>query len=206
MKIDRKRFTILIGILLLSVLIAALILRGTKNNPVLPITDISLCDQDPRGLCVITFGSTLPDLMVINFQLPEEGYPVFQVKGMNRGMTYDYSCNVEEAVPTSVFCTGPRTPLGEYIEVEAYSVAENLLLARGKIFVSAVMVWTPSGIINTPSPDENLTATAAAGTTIPTETFTIPTQVFVTPILETAYPNPSLIIQTPVPGTAYPNP
>ena len=196
----------MIGILLVSVLIAVLILRDAKNNPAPPVTDISLCDQDPRGLCVITFGSTLPDLMVINFQLPEEGYPVFQVKGMNRGMTYDYSCNVEEAVPTSVFCTGPRTPLGEYIEIEVYSVEENSLLARGKIFISAIMVWTPSGILNTPSPDESLTATAATGTTIPTETFTIPTQIFVTPTLETAYPNPSLIIQTPLPGTAYPNP
>ena len=190
----------------MSVLIAASILRGTKNNPVPPITDITLCDQDPRELCIITFGSTLPDRMVINFQLPEEDYPVFQVKGLNRGMTYDYSCNVEEAVPTSVFCTGPRTPLGEYIGIEVYSVAENSLLARGKIFISAIMIWTPSGIMDTPLSDESLTATAAAGTTIPTETFTIPTQVFVTPILETAYPNPSLIIQTPLPGTAYPNP
>ena len=190
----------------MSVLIAALILRGTKNNPVPPITDISLCDQDPRGLCVITFGSTLPDLMVINFQLPEEDYPVFQVKGLNRGVIYEYPCTVAEEVPTSVYCTGPRTPLGEYIEIEVYSVEENSLLARGKIFISAIMVWTPSGILNTPSPDESLTATAATGTTIPTETFTIPTQIFVTPILGTAYPNPSLIIQTPLPGTAYPNP
>ncbi len=144
--------------------------------------------------------------MVINFQLPEEDYPVFQVKGLNRGMTYDYSCTVDEAMPTSVFCTGPRTLLGEYIEIEVYSVEENLLLARGKIFISAIMIWTPSGIMDTSLSDESLTATAATGTTIPTETFTIPTQVFVTPTMDTAYPNPSLIIQTPLPGTAYPNP
>ena len=196
----------MIGILLLSVLIAALILRGAKNNPVPQITDIGLCDQDSRELCIVTFGANGPDRMVINFQSPAEDYPLFHVKGSNRGVIYEYPCTVAEEVPTSVYCTGPRTPLGEYIEIEVYSVAENSLLAHGKIFVSAVMVWTPSDIMDTPSPDENLTATAATGTTIPTETFTIPTQIFVTPILETAYPNPSLIIQTPLPGTAYPNP
>lgn len=194
------------GILLLSVLIAALLLRDTKNNPVPQITDITLCDQDPRELCIVTFGANGPDRMVINFQSPAEDYPLFHVKGSNRGVIYEYPCTVAEEVPTSVYCAGPRTPLGEYIEIEVYSVAENSLLARGKIFVSAVMVWTPSGIMDTPSPDDSLTATAATGTTIPTETFTIPTQVFVTPTLETAYPNPSLIIQTPLPGTAYPNP
>jgi hypothetical protein len=154
-----------------------------------------LCDQDPRELCIVTFGSNSPDRMVINFQLPEEDYPVFQVKGLNRGMIYDYPCNVDEAVPTSVFCTGPRTPLGEYIELEVYSLAENFLLARGKIFISAVMVWTPSGMADTSPPNESPIATAATGTTVPTQTFVIPTQIFVT-----AYPNP------PLPGTAYPNP
>jgi hypothetical protein len=208
-KIDRKRLFIITGILMVSsILLIALILRGVKNNAAPPASDITLCDQNQRDLCIVTFGANGPDRMVINFQLPKEDYPLFSVKGLNRGITYDYDCYVAEAVPTSVYCSGPRTPLGDYIELEVYSVEENFLLAHGKIFVSAVIVWTPSGMTYTPSPNGTPSITATTATALPTQTIVIPTQTPVTPSMETAYPNPNppLIIFTPVPGTGYPNP
>ena len=192
------------GILLAFILIAALILRGAKNNTAPPVADITLCDQNPRELCIVTFGADEPARMMINFQLPKADFPVFNVKGVNRGITYDYSCYTTETGSTSVYCTGPRTPLGEYIELEVYSVEENFLLARGKIFVSAVIVWTPAGITNTPSANGTPAATSGTGTAGTTQASVTPspTQTRITPRPGTAYPNPP----RPLPGTAYPNP
>lgn len=185
------------GILLTSILVIVLILRGAKNNTV-PPSDIALCDQNPGELCIVTFGANDPDRMVINFQLPDEEYPVFYVKGLNRGITYDYSCYSGEDAPTSVYCTGPRTPLGEYIELEVYAVEDNLLLARGRIFVSAVIVWTPASITATPSINDTPAATSATEGTGTVETGTVePFQTNVT--------TPQAGV-TPSPGTAYPNP
>lgn len=207
---NRKRIFLIAGILLASSLIIALILSVVKNNAASPVSNITMCDQNSSELCIVTFGADGPGYIVINFQLPKEDYPIFNVKGINRGITYDYSCQAAEDKPMNIYCNGPRTPLGEQIEIEVYSIEDNLLLARGKIVVSSIVVWTPSSIANTPLPSDTpsptVTATAkitTSGTVVPTQTGVIPTQTNnatrVPP--QTAYPNPN-----PTKAPAYPNP
>lgn len=184
--------------MVVSIVVIALTLSGKQKGPAPTVTDIALCDRNPRELCVVTFGASDPGLMAINFQLPQEDYPAFHVTGLSRGISYEYSCHTDEEFPTSVFCTGPRTPLGEYIELEVYAVEGNIPLARGKIFVAAVMVWTPGSIITTSLTSE----TPVAPDETPTE-FPIP---FFTPPTEIVYPNPDQSFMTPFPAPAYPNP
>lgn len=112
--------------------------------------------------------------MIINIQPPDADYPLFHVKASNRGIVNDYECMALSG-STSVSCSGARTPLGEYLEVEVYSAAEDMLMARGRFIVSALIRTTPGSMINTPNPTTEFTPN-------PTAEFT--------PLPGTAYPNP----------------
>ncbi len=178
--------------------------------------DLTLCDQDASDLCVVTFGADSQNLMVIHFQLPNEGYPEFYAKATNRGKTNMYSCEVDEVeavdepwvdkaetdetkvietAPTRVYCTGVRTPLGETIDIEVYTIDKDKLIARGTFLVSAIALATPiSQPTSTPNGEETPTFVPS-----PTPTFMelspIPTQSESTPT-----PTP-----TSTPDTGYPN-
>lgn len=188
---ERKRLFIILGTLLVSLLIIVLVVRGRLNKTNSLVPDITLCGQNLGELCIITFVATDPGLMAINFQLTGDDYPLFYVKGLNRGMSYDYSCYPSDTVPLSVYCTGPRTPLGESIELEVYDVENNTLLARGKVVVAAFIVWTPAGVPSltaiTATPATAIIATPLSGSATPPS----PTQTAVTTTIPvTAYPNP----------------
>jgi hypothetical protein len=180
--------------------------------------DLTLCDQDASDLCVVTFGADSQNLMVIHFQLPNEGYPEFYAKATNRGKTNLYSCEVDEVeavdepwvdkaetdetkvietAPTRVYCTGVRTPLGETIDIEVYTIDKDKLIARGTFLVSAIAVVTPiSQPTSTlsgeetptfvPSPTEDIVPTFSEFTPSPTQGELTPTP---TPTLDTGYPN-----------------
>lgn len=136
------------------------------RKPKLEVDKITLCDIDSSRLCIVNFGADLPGNMIISFQLPDADYPLFHVKASNRGIVNDYVC---EAVPdtTSVSCGGARAPLGEYLEVEVYSTAEEALMAQGRFIVSALIRTTPNSSLGIPTPTGEST-----------------------PIPGTAYPNP----------------
>ncbi len=123
-------------------------MRRAKNA----VVNITLCDVEAGELCVIAFGIDPADNMIINFQLPDAAYPLFHVKASNRGNVHTYSCEVITAEPTSVYCSGARTPLGESIDMEVYAVKGDKLLARGKFLVSALIRVTPNTQIGTPTP------------------------------------------------------
>ena len=116
-----KRYFVISGVLLVSILIISLVVINARK-PKDGVLEISQCNEDASELCVVTFGLDDQDNMVINFQLPKADYPLFYVKASNRGSVNTYSCEVVTAEPTSVFCRGMRTPLGEYIDMEVYAV------------------------------------------------------------------------------------
>ena len=178
--------------------------------------DLTLCDQDASDLCVVTFGADSQNLMVIHFQLPNEGYPKFYVKATNRGKTNMYSCEVDdveavdetrvdkaetdetkviETVPPRVYCTGVRTPLGETIDIEVYTIDKDMLIARGTFLVSAIALATPiSQPTSTANGEETPTFVPSPNPTY-MELSPIPTQSESTPT-----PTP-----TSTPDTGYPN-
>ena len=160
-------------------------LRRTKDV----VTDLTLCDVDASELCVVTFGTDILDNMIINFQLPDADYPLFYVKASNRGNVNAYPCEVVTAVPTSVYCSGARTPLGEYIDMKVYATKGDVLIARGKFSVSALVRATSIDFGGTPT-------TPGAST---------PTPGIATPNPSTNTPTPTTE-STATPGTAYPNP
>jgi hypothetical protein len=119
-------------------------LFGSTNKSVEPdVINVTLCDTDASNLCVVNFGANDLNRMVINLQLPKADYVLFYVKAANRGTIRVYTCEVAEAVPTSVYCTGVRTPLGETIDIEVYTTDGDKLIARGTFLVSAIALSTP---------------------------------------------------------------
>lgn len=154
-------------------------LRGPKQIT----AEITLCDVDASELCVVTFGTDSPDSMIITFQLPDADYPLFYVKASNRGIANTYPCTVVTDMPTGVNCSGARTRLGEYIDIEVYTIEGDTLIAQGRFIITALM-----------------RATAVNST----QTTAIPSQSTSTPAV---VPSPlTPVTSTPTPGTAYPNP
>jgi hypothetical protein len=166
-------------------------LRGSLNKDVeTQVAEVTLCDENASDLCVVTFGANSLNRMVIYFQLPSADYVPFYVKADNRGTVNVYSCEVDENILTSVYCTGVRTPLGETIDVEVYTTAENKLVGRGTFLILAIALSTPAsqpleGSIQEPVP----TSIPAPGEFIfPTESAE-PFPKIPTPE-DPAYPNP----------------
>jgi hypothetical protein len=141
--------SIILGLIfLLCWLVAAILfiknLRGLAEKNIEPaVVDMKLCDDDASDLCIVNFGANNLNRMVINFKLPDEDFPAFYLKAANRESVGVYSCEVTEAVPTSAYCTGVRTPLGETIDIEVYSTYGDKLIGRGTFLVSAIALATP---------------------------------------------------------------
>lgn len=186
---NQKQLIIILGAIGIIILLAWFAIRpfikniGSSNNDQV-ITEITLCDVDDRDLCVVSFGTDKTDRMVVNFQLPNADYPAFYIHGANKNMDNRYPCEVAEAAPTSVYCTGERTPLGEAIDIEVFAADSDLLIARGVITVSAMVISTPINLTPTPG-SETGTPTS---TVLPSPTPTIRISPTSTP--DPAYPNP----------------
>ena len=191
---ERKNFFTILGVIsavLLLVLVAAFPLIknliSPKDNSSQNAARITLCDKDASDLCIVTFGAGIADDMVIIFQLPKENYPAFYVKASNKGVENTYTCEADSSSPTIIFCTGVRTPLGELLDVQAYSAEGDLLIANGTFMVSSIAMafssntgFGPLGKIVTPTPTGLAISTSSTPEATPTITSTP----------DTAYPNP----------------
>lgn len=153
-------------------LLISLVIVSLRRTRVV-VTNINMCDVNAGELCVVTLGVDDQDNLIVSFQLPSADYPLFYLKASNKGNVNTYPCEVITDTPTSVFCSGIRTPLGEYIDMEVYTSEGDALLARGKLLVTALMRVTPVTSFGTPT-----------STPAPTPTATS------TPLPATAYPNP----------------
>lgn len=198
-KLKQNRLFIILGAAAITLVLAWFVITSvfnkTNNKNTQVVTEITLCDLDSSELCIVTFGANNLNRMVINFQLPSADYPGFYAKAKSRGNINVYPCETADAVPTSAYCTGIRTPLGESIDVEVYSTDGDILLAHGTFFVSAILLSTPAE--ETTSVSENGTPRA---TRTPTKTPTpAETETALTPTVDNGYPNPTS-------NAAYPNP
>lgn len=170
--------------------------RERDTTPTAIVTDITACDVDDSVLCVVSFGADNVNRMVINFQLPSEDYGDFYVKVRHEETVSVYPCQAVEDIPTSVFCTGERVPLGQPIDMQIYSTDGDVLLAQGKVIVAAIALPTAA----------QPTITSTPGTTTPTVEFEVtPTFELTTPTLST---NPTLppprVTATRTPSGGYP--
>ncbi len=202
---ERKKLIIILGaigaaILLVFATIFPVVknLLATSDDSEQVVTKVNLCDEDASGLCIVAFGAGTANDMIVVFQLPGTDYPSFYVKGINRGVENIYSC--EAVSPTTILCTGARTPLGEPFDVEVYSTEGNLLIARGTVTVSSMAMslpdntgsgFGPMGKLSTPTPSSSPSPTP---TSTPTAQITSTLPPITTPTMtatpDPAYPNP----------------
>ena len=179
---ERKKLFPLLGAAILVLLIAGAILispvlRGSHGEATPTpekVKEITLCDQDASGLCVVSFGADNRNQMVINFELPRVKYPVFYAQVEYGETSETYSCQVVKEIPKSAYCTGPRTPLGEPIHIKVFRVDGDRLLAEGDFVVSSIVLPTlPVPGTATVTPEATLTASPTP--LIPRATPTLPT-------------------------------
>ena len=193
---ERKHLILLLGtaglvlLILSAMMIAAGVqfVRGGEFTPTpVKVNDVTLCDLGGGGLCVISFGADNLNQMVINFHLPRRKYPAFYVRVDFGESSEVYSCQGVKEVPTSAYCTGPRTPLGGAIVIKIFRADNDALIAQGEFVVAAIMLPTlpiPGATVEvvgdgTPSPPEE--TPSGTGT---------PPRFRPTPTLPPGYPNP----------------
>jgi hypothetical protein len=174
---SKKQKFILLGVigfifLLIWIAFLALVVKNLRglnqenNEP--PVADVTLCDENASGLCVVNFGANKLNRMVINLQLPDAAFPTFYIKAANRENVSVYSCEIAESVPASAYCTGVRTPLGETINIEVYTTDGDTLVARGTFLVSAIALSTPISQPTEAPTEEEIPTSIPEGEFIPT--------------------------------------
>jgi hypothetical protein len=212
---DKKRLLIILAaagivILLACITVGTLIakyLREREVRPTVEVTNLTACDVDPSVLCVVSFGADNVNRMVINLLLPSEDYAAFYIKAQYDETVSVYPCEVVTDLPTHVFCTGARTPLGQPLDLEAYATDGDVLLARGTLIVSAIALPTTVLHTLTPTPTgETLTPGAEGTPTFATFAPTFAPTDLTAPSSSSSSPTPTRTpTRTPTPG-GYPNP
>lgn len=166
----KGRLALLLGaVALLLILICAVIvtgaagyLRGRQPTPAGPPGAVTRCDEGTGGLCVVSFSADIYNNMVINFRLPQEDYPPFYVTVTDIQGSSQFTCQRERG-DSYAACTGPRSPLGQTIELRAYDLRGDALLAGGSMLVYAIALPTTLNLTIAP---EQLTPQALATATL----------------------------------------
>lgn len=199
---ERKRLILvlsvaaLVALLLCAGLITSAVkfVRGRLPTPTSVPAAITRCDQDASGLCLVSFGTNINNELVINLELADEDFPPFYARVTNRGTAREFRCEIIKEAPSSAYCLGPRTPLGEPLELSLYASADDRLLAVGTFLLQAVALPTFS--------DATATLLTEEGTSFPEETPGTPTPGQVgTPGSRTPTRIPT---RTPTPPIGYP--
>ncbi len=154
-------FLLLSACFLLS---CGLISRLEKPTPT-PGEKINYCMNDSSELCVVSFGSDDQNNMVINFMSPDVNFPDIRLQAGTGDQFNTYTCQKVTDFPNSIYCIGPRVPLGSALQINIYTDNGTTLLAQG-IFVinglalpTAVLVNSTATQIETPVPTRAKTPT-----------------------------------------------
>ncbi len=173
---ERKRLILILaaaGAVLIAFLamayFGARLLISRLPTPTPPPRTITLCDRDASGLCVISFGTNADDEMVINLQLADEEFPTFYAQVESRGVTARFRCQAVEEDPTTGFCSGARTPLGEPLALRLYAAKDDALLATGDFVLMALALPTFSSATATEGPAPTEPTAIAPSPTFPGE-------------------------------------
>jgi hypothetical protein len=148
---ERRKLLLIVAVAALPVLLIVLTLaggvtwylRGREKAEVTPGQEMTRCDVDPSGVCVVSFAADAMDQMVINLHLPAESYPSLYAMVTSRGTSTQYPCQAVEDEPASVYCSGPRTPLGEAIDLRIVSADSDQTISQGTFIVSAIALPSP---------------------------------------------------------------
>lgn len=199
--LNQKRVLLVAGAALLVIaliVITVLVIRqrAAARRQERSVAALTSCEVNREPLCIVSFGADLNDRMLINFLVPERAFPLFYVTVLHGQAAARFDCRVVENFPESVYCSGPRTPLGEAIVIEVYSVDEQSLLARGTFILSAIALPTPVSVSVTPgSPTITPDGPADTPSPLPPPTWTAAVTVTATPLggitpTSDPYPNP----------------
>lgn len=147
---NRKRLiALLAGAAVLILLVCAALIAGGVSfvRGRLPTATsvpeaITRCDLDASGLCLVSFGANANNELVINLKLADEDFPAFYAQVSNRAAESRFRCEVPKAAPTDAYCVGPRTPLGEPLELRLFASEDDRLLAEGTFVLEAVALPT----------------------------------------------------------------
>jgi hypothetical protein len=191
---------LVLGAVACTILPASLPFASGAEPTAIPL---ARCSADPTLVCVVTFGISPPDEMLVAILLPFGGFTNIRMTLEYDGQQVPYSCSSLPGFPERFSCTGPQVPLGSAVRLTIRTGAANTLLARGEFVVAGLALPTVARG-GTPLPLESaspLSPTAALsltplpfqtpGTTFPgvgTGTSTLPVQTVLP--LRPGYPNP----------------
>lgn len=115
--------------------------RLEKPTPT-PGEKINYCMNDSSTLCVVSFGSDDQNNMVINFMSPDVNFPDIRLQAGTGDQFNTYTCQKVTDFPNSIYCIGPRVPLGSALQIDIYTEDGTTLLAQGTFVVNGLALPT----------------------------------------------------------------
>jgi len=168
--------------------------QPTRSGPSGPVSELAYCTEEQVRPCVVSFSTDANDNMLVNFLLPDLSFPDFYLKIMRSEGESLYDCQRIRQAINNAYCVGEKTPPGETLHLQLFSIKDEILLAEGELSVIGLAYPTLEIIIPTAQETPTLSTvpvTDVAATETPLSPFLLPTQTETPP----SYPNPS-----------YPNP
>jgi len=146
-------------------------------TPTMQPDAFNYCGAQLTSLCVVSFGRDAFGNTIINMHVPPRTYPNFYLKVIRVSREGRYECEVNEAVKTSIYCSGDAINLGEGFEIQLLAEQDDRVLAQGTFTLTAFLVTTPvveDAVSETrtprPTSESNVDETATPRTVIEDET------------------------------------
>ena len=193
----------LVGVFILSVAtLLWIVFKPNTDSPEAAPEPVRLeyCGAELEQPCVLSFGRDGDGNTIINLFVPKKQFPAFYLKVSRVTGESMYDCDRYEEIPTTVYCIGSPINLDERIEISILSKADDVLLAKGRFTMTAVLIAAGGGGVVTSRPPATETQPVFA---VKTRTPTPTPRITSTPsTAESSTPSPSPTVSYP----NYPNP
>lgn len=165
---------------------------------------LEYCGAELEQPCVLSFGRDGDGNTIINLFVPKKKFPAFYLKVSRVTGESIAECDRYEEIPTTAYCISAPINLDERIEISILSKADDILLAKGRFTMTAVLIAAGGGEAvtsqpqatetqpafavktRTPSPTPRFSGTAGSSTPSPRVTGTVESS---TPSPTVSYPN-----------------
>lgn len=149
-----------VGMLITSIIVLILNLKPAEETVTEPPLNVEYCGTRLEQICILAFGRDDSGDTVISLFVPNE-FPDFYLHVNRLTGEVVYECEKNEAVETSVYCTGEALNLGEQIEITLISKDGDIPFAAGKFILTAILISSQPEDADTPP---SRTATPASAT------------------------------------------
>ena len=116
-------------------------------------TEMTYCDIAPSDICLISFGYSEDDNLLVTFGIDDPVYLDTYLNVKHKNDTFTFTCEKVENFTDKIYCSGEKIKLDEPIDLTMFSTSGDLL-ARGAFIIeqgNRAMAVTPTALQTVPT-------------------------------------------------------